>query len=174
MNYEFEGTSPDVHPEASVCDEATLVGDVRIGANASVWPGAVLRGDFDPVTIGAGTHVEDNTVVHGATVESRVMIGHGAILDGEATVERGTLVGNNAVVNHGASVGERSIVASGAVVPDGMQIPPSSFVRGVPATATAVEETSVNADEILGFYSPDAYARQIESHEDLFGIGPDG
>lgn len=81
MNYDIEDASPDVHPDSSVSEAATLVGDVTVGPEASVWPGAVLRGDMGPVDIGTGTHVEDNCVVHISSVGERVMVGRSVVLD---------------------------------------------------------------------------------------------
>jgi carbonic anhydrase/acetyltransferase-like protein (isoleucine patch superfamily) len=167
VNYGFEGSDPDVDPEASVSDAATLVGDVTIGPDASVWPGAVLRGDMGPVEIGAGTHVEDNCVVHMSTVGERVMVGHSVVLD-VATVGDRTLVASNSTINREAKIGERSIVAAGAVVPDQREIPPESFVRGVPATVTPLAETDMDPDAIFDFYSPDVYDDLVERHGDLF------
>jgi carbonic anhydrase/acetyltransferase-like protein (isoleucine patch superfamily) len=172
MEYEYEGATPEVHESAAVCAEATLVGAVSVGAESSVWPGAVLRGDVEPVVVGANTHVEENTMLHGATVGDRVMVGHGAVVDTGATVGDGSLVGSNATVNNGVDIGERSIVASGAVVPDGSTVPPSSFARGVPATVSSFEESGVDGEAILGFYSPDTYRELVAGHGDLFGAGP--
>ena len=169
MNYDYKEATPTVHPDASVCDEATVIGDVRIAADASVWPGAVLRGDAKRLVVGENTHIEDNTVLHGATIDDQVMVGHGAVIDTNATIENGTLIGSNATINNGVMVGKGTIVASGAVVPDGTKIPSSSFVRGVPAVITPVAETSLDADAVLGYYSPDAYQSLIEGHDALFG-----
>ena len=165
--YAFDGTAPSVHPDADVSPAATLVGDVRLAADVSVWPGAVLRGDMEPVRVGAGTHVEDNVTVHMSAVGSQVMVGHGVVLD-VATVGDRCLIGNNASVNRGATVGERSIVAAGAVVTDGQEVPAESLARGVPATVEPLSESPVDADRVFEDYSPAVYDDLVARHGDLF------
>ncbi|AXG08598.1 gamma carbonic anhydrase family protein [Haloplanus rubicundus] len=166
-DYAFEGVRPEVHDDARVSREATLVGDVRVGADASVWPGVVLRGDVAPVDVGTGSHVGDNAVLHAVSLGERVMIGHGAVLN-EATVDDGALVGFNTTVNADVHVGERCIVASGTVVPEGYDVPPESFVRGVPARATPLAETDIDADAIFEDYSTGGYTDLASRHEELF------
>ena len=137
----FNGRTPQVHPTAFIAPTAVLVGDVEIGAHASVWFGAVLRGD-DPmhgIRIGARTSIQDNCVLHvsarGPTiVEEDVTVGHGAVFE-SCTIRRGALIGMNAVVLHGAEVGAQSLVAAGCVVPEGMIVAPRTLVAGVPARA---------------------------------------
>jgi carbonic anhydrase/acetyltransferase-like protein (isoleucine patch superfamily) len=165
--YEFEGVRPDVHPDARVSREATLVGDVRIAADASVWPGVVLRGDVAPVEVGVASHIGDNAVLHAVTAGDRVMIGHGAVLN-ESTIGDGALVGFNATVNADVTVGDRCIVASGTVVPEDYDIPSESFVRGVPARATPLDETSIDAEAIFEDYSTGGYTDLAARHGDLF------
>ena len=165
--YEFEETSPDIHTDARVSREATLVGEVTVGADASVWPGVILRGDIEPVRIGRESHVGDNAVLHATEVGERVMIGHGAVLN-EAVVEDGALVGFNATVTTDVTVGARSIVASGSAVPEGLDIPPQSFVRGVPATVTPLDETAIDPEEIFAEYSSGGYTDLAARHGDLF------
>lgn len=167
-SYAFEGTAPTVDSEAHVSREATLVGDVTIGARASVWPGAVLRGDVGPVRIGEGSHVGDNAVLHVVDVGDGVMVGHGAVLN-DATVEDGALVGFSTTVNTDVTIGAGSVVASGTVIPEGYSVPPESFVRGVPATVTPLEETDIDAEAIFDAYSSGAYTDLAERHTDLFG-----
>ena len=166
-NYAFESTTPTVHEDAYVARDATLVGDVHVEADASIWPGVVLRGDVGTVRVGAESHVGDTAVFHASSVGERVMVGHGAVLN-DATVERGALVGINATLNSEATVGERSIVASGTVVPDDFDVPPESFARGVPATVVPLSETTVDPDEIAAAYSSGAYTDLASRHDDLF------
>jgi carbonic anhydrase/acetyltransferase-like protein (isoleucine patch superfamily) len=132
----FGGRSPRIAASAFVAPTATIIGDVAIGEDSSVWFGAVLRGDTGRIEIGARTSVQDNAVVH--TSEHRptiigddVTIGHGAVLEG-CTIERGALVGMNAVVLHDAVVGAESLIAAGSVVTDGTKIPPRSVAAGAP------------------------------------------
>ncbi|MFW5918682.1 MAG: gamma carbonic anhydrase family protein [archaeon] len=165
--YSFEGSSPDVHADASVSRESTLVGDVAVGANASVWPGVVLRGDMAPVHVGTASHVGDNATVHASWIGEAVMVGHGAVLN-EARVEDWSLIGFNATINSDVTVGESSVVAAGTVVPEGRSIPPESFVRGVPARVTPLEETTVDPDAIFERYSSDEYTDLASRHTQLF------
>jgi carbonic anhydrase/acetyltransferase-like protein (isoleucine patch superfamily) len=136
-----------IHPTAFVHPAALVYGDVTLGARASVWPTAVLRGDTAPIVVGAESNVQDGTVIHvdagvPATVGARVGIGHRAIVHG-ATVEDDCLIGMGAILLNGVVVGRGSIVGAGAVCPEGMRVPPNSLVLGVPARvvrATTEEE----------------------------------
>jgi carbonic anhydrase/acetyltransferase-like protein (isoleucine patch superfamily) len=163
----FEGTTPSVHPDASVSPAATLVGDVTIEAGVSVWPGAVLRGDMEPVVVGSGTHVEDNVTVHMSQLGTEIMVGHGVVIDA-ATVGDGCLLGNNAAINRGTTIGDRCIVAAGAVIPDGRELPPESFVRGVPATVDPLVDSPIDAEGIFEYYSADIYTNLVERYDGLF------
>jgi carbonic anhydrase/acetyltransferase-like protein (isoleucine patch superfamily) len=165
--YEFEGTEPSIDAEAQVSRDAILVGDVEVAAEASIWPGVILRGDVGPVRIGRGTHVGDNATLHAAVLDDQVMVGHGAVLN-EATVESGALVGFNATLNTDVTVGTGSIVAAGTVVPDGYEIPPGSFVRGVPAETTPLEKTGIDAEAIFDEFSSGSYTDLAQRHGDLF------
>lgn len=164
--YTFEGASPDVHADARVSREATAVGDVTVGADASVWPGVVLRGDVGAVRVGRQSHVGDNAVLHASAVGERVMVGHGAVLN-DATVADGALVGFNSTVTE-SHIGERSIVATGTVVPEGYEVPAESFVRGMPASVTPLSETSIDPDAVFEAYSSGDYTDLAGRHGDLF------
>jgi carbonic anhydrase/acetyltransferase-like protein (isoleucine patch superfamily) len=113
------------------------MGDVTIGAESSVWYGAVLRGDMAPIVIGSQTNLQDGTIVHvdddaPCRVGSRVGVGHRVLLHG-CTVEDDCLIGMGSVLLNMVHVGAGSVVAAGAVLPEGMQVPPRSLVMGVPA-----------------------------------------
>jgi carbonic anhydrase/acetyltransferase-like protein (isoleucine patch superfamily) len=113
------------------------MGDVTIGADSSVWYGAVLRGDMAAIVIGSQTNLQDGTIVHvdddaPCRVGSRVGVGHRVILHG-CTVEDDCLIGMGSVLLNKVHVGAGSVVAAGAVLPEGMQVPPRSLVMGVPA-----------------------------------------
>lgn len=119
-----------VHPQAFVC------GRVQLGNRASVWPGAVLRGDSDEIIVGDDSNVQDGAVVHcdpglPAVIGNRVGIGHRAVVHG-CVVEDDSLIGIGAIVLNGARVGAGSIIGAGAVIPEGMVVPPGSVVLGVP------------------------------------------
>lgn len=134
----YRGIYPNIASSAYVDQAATLVGDVTLGARASVWPGAVLRGDVNRIVIGDDTNIQDGSVLHGeldaypVLVGARVTVGHMVCLHG-CVVEDDVLVGIGAIVLNGARIGRGSVVAAGALVPEGMQIPPGSMVMGVPA-----------------------------------------
>ncbi len=135
--YEYEGVGPTIAEDAFVAATASLIGDVTIEAGASIWYGAVLRGDDGPIVIRARANVQDGSVIHttpgvtteigpGATVAHQCMV-HGAVVEEEA------LIGNGCVVLDGARIGSRSLVAAMSLVPSGMQIPSGMLVAGVPA-----------------------------------------
>jgi carbonic anhydrase/acetyltransferase-like protein (isoleucine patch superfamily) len=163
--YEFEGATPDVHGYAHVSREATLVGDVTIEANANVWPGAVLRGDVGPVEVGRETAIGDNATLHASRVGAKAMVGHGAVLN-DATVEDGVLVGFNSTVSE-ATIGAGSIVAMGTVVPPGYEVPPESFVRGMPASVTPLEDIRVDHESVFESFSSGDHANLAARYEDL-------
>ncbi|OAQ51544.1 gamma carbonic anhydrase family protein [Natrinema mahii] len=165
--YAFEDDRPTIDDTARVSSEATLVGDVAVAADASVWPGVVLRGDVGPVRIGRETHVGDNATIHASRLGDEVMVGHGAVLN-ETTVDERSLIGFNATINTGVTIGTGSIVAAGTVVPDEYTIPPDSFVRGVPAEITPLEETGIDAAAILDDYSSGEYTDLAQRHAELF------
>jgi carbonic anhydrase/acetyltransferase-like protein (isoleucine patch superfamily) len=129
-----------IHPTAFIAPGAVVLGNVTLGARASVWYGAVLRGDMDAIVIGEATNLQDGAIVHvdeGAPVRigARVGVGHRAILHG-CTVEDDCLIGMGSVLLNGAHIGTGSVVAAGAVVPEGSRVPPGSLVVGVPARVT--------------------------------------
>lgn len=164
--YSFEGKAPKVHADAAIARDATLVGDVTVDADASVWPGARLRGDIGPVTVGEESHIGENATLHASTVGSRVMVGNSAVIN-DSTVGDGALVGFNAVVDE-STVGERSVVASGAVVTPGTEIPPESFVYGSPAAVRPLSETTIDVERLFDRYHSGEYANLANRHEDLF------
>ena len=129
-----------VHPSVFVADTATIVGDVAIGENSSVWFSAVIRGDSAAVEIGSGTSIQDGAIVHGDSnfsvrIGNNVTLGHAAIVHG-AVVEDNSLVGIGARVLNGARIGEYCLIAAGAVVLGGTTVPPRSIVVGVPGRIT--------------------------------------
>ena len=128
---------PQVADSAYVAAQATVLGDVRIGDQASVWPGCVLRGDINSIIIGDRSNIQDGTIVHladdyGVVVGNDVTIGHAAIIHA-CTIEDECLIGMGATVMDGAVIGKRSIVGAGALVTQGTIIPPGSMVLGAPA-----------------------------------------
>lgn len=145
MLVEFGGKRPRIHKTAFVHPTATVIGDVTIGAHSSVWPGAVVRGDFESIRINRYTCIQDNAVVHsGELYEGKevrylpvkignyVVVGHNALLHG-CTVEDNSLVGGGSIVFNGARVRKGSLVGLGAVVPHDVEVPPQTIVVGIPA-----------------------------------------
>jgi carbonic anhydrase/acetyltransferase-like protein (isoleucine patch superfamily) len=132
---------------AWIAPSATVVGEVTVGPESSIWYGAVARADSAPIGIGNGTNVQDNCVLHAdpgfpLTIGNNTTLGHGAICHGAichgaichgATIGDGVLVGMGAVVMNGATIGDGSLIAAGAVILEGADIPPRSLVAGVPA-----------------------------------------
>lgn len=166
----YRGVAPRIHADAWIAPGATLIGDVEIGAETSVWFGAVVRGDFHWIRVGARTNLQDACVVHvtrdrfPAWIGDEVTVGHGATVHG-CRVGDGALVGIGAVVLDGAEVGEEALVAAGALVPPGGCVPPRTLVAGAPARAVRVltpDELVEQRERALG-YARDAreYARAL-------------
>lgn len=133
----LEDRVPQIADGAWIAPTATLAGSVVIEAGASVWYGAVLRADNEPITIGPRSNVQDNCVFHvdtgsPVTLGEGVSVGHGAVVHG-ATIGDFVLVGMSATIMNGAVIGDEVLVAAGALVTEGMVVPPRSLVAGVPA-----------------------------------------
>jgi len=134
----FLKSQPRLGERVFVADNATVIGDVALGDDSSVWFGAVIRGDVHRIRIGARTNIQDNctlhvtTGTHAVTIGDEVTMGHGVIAHG-CTIERGALIGMGSRVLDGATVGESALVGAGALVSEGMHVPPRTLVVGVPA-----------------------------------------
>jgi len=133
----FEDKEPQVAPDAFIAPTAVLIGDVVVEEGASVWFGAVLRGDFNRIVVGAGTSVQDNSVIHTnedlpTTIGSNVTVGHLSLLEG-CEIEYGALIGMGSIVLNRARVGRRAMLAAGSVVKEGGEIPSEVLAAGVPA-----------------------------------------
>lgn len=134
----FGDATPTLDETAWVAPTATIIGHVTLAAESSVFYGAVLRGDSDAISIGAGSNVQDNVTIHcdagvPTIVGARVSIGHGAVVHG-STIGDDCLIGMNATVLNRSLIGAGSLVAAGSVVLEDTVIPPGSLVAGVPAT----------------------------------------
>lgn len=135
--YALGDLEPDIHPDAFVHPDATVIGAVTIGAEASVWPRAVLRGDYGRITVGARTSIQDGSVIH-ATAELPTRIGAdvtvGHLVHAECcTIEDGALLGSGSVVLHRVVVRRFALVGAGAVVPNDTEVPERAMALGVPA-----------------------------------------
>lgn len=137
MIYELDGVAPVIGQGAWVAPTAVLIGNVVIGPGASIWWGAVLRGDTEPIVVGAGANVQENSVLHTdkgfpLTIGAECTIGHKAMLHG-CVIEDGSLIGMSATVLNGARIGSGSLVGAASLVTEGKVIEPGSLVMGAPA-----------------------------------------
>ena len=138
MIHDLDGKSPQIHTDAFVHPDATVIGDAHIAARASIWPTTVLRADMGKIAIGEDTSVQDGTIIHltegwsETIVGARVTVGHRVILHG-CTVGDDCLIGMGSILLDNAKIGRGSLVAAGSLVPVGMDVPDGSFVRGSPA-----------------------------------------
>jgi carbonic anhydrase/acetyltransferase-like protein (isoleucine patch superfamily) len=135
--YELDGKAPQLGEGAWVAENATVIGDAVLGANASVWFGAVVRGDTETIRVGANTNIQDLSVLHAdhgkpLTIGDNVTVGHQVMLHG-CTIGDNTLIGIQAVVLNGAKIGRNCIVGAGAVVTEGKEFPDNSLIIGAPA-----------------------------------------
>lgn len=140
---------PVIDPSAFVHPDAVVIGHVVIGPEASVWPQAVLRGDYGDIAIGGRTSIQDGSVIHataglGTTIGSECVVGHLAHLEG-CVVEDRSLIGSGAVVLHHAIVRAGALVGAGALVPNNMEVPSNAMALGVPAK---IRPDSVDPDGI--------------------------
>jgi len=136
MIYALDGIAPHIHPDAWIAPTAVLIGDVVIGAGANIWFGAVLRGDNERITVGAGSNVQENSVLHTdmgypLTIGPDCTIGHKAMLHG-CTIGHGSLIGMGASLLNGAQVGEGCLIGACALITEGKVIPDGSLVMGSP------------------------------------------
>ena len=151
-----------------VAPDAAVIGDVELGEDSSVWYGAVLRGDTEPIRIGARSNIQDGTVVHTdegfpTNVAEDVTVGHNVILHG-CTIGPGCTIGMGAILLNGSRVGANSLVAAGALLPEGREYPSDSLIMGVPARAvrelTGGERTRVAEGS-------EVYQQRAREHRDL-------
>jgi carbonic anhydrase/acetyltransferase-like protein (isoleucine patch superfamily) len=161
----YGDTSPQIAESAWVAPGAYVIGDVDLGEESSVWYGAVLRGDTEPIRIGARTNVQDGCVLHvdpgfPAVVGEGCVVGHNAVVHG-CEIGDDCLVGMGATILTGAKIGEGSVVAAGAVIPEGREFPPRSLIVGIPAKRVADVNEEQAADIERG---ASAYVERAASH----------
>jgi carbonic anhydrase/acetyltransferase-like protein (isoleucine patch superfamily) len=159
---------PRIHPTAFIAPTATVVGDVTVHEGASIWYGAVVRGDTSFAVIGPGANIQDGAVVHGradqpAIIGSEASIAHNAIIHGAEIGER-ALIGNGAQVLDGASVGAGTLLAAGSVVLPGTEIPAGVLAAGTPATVKRTLAGTASEEWITG--NPGRYATLAVLHRD--------
>jgi carbonic anhydrase/acetyltransferase-like protein (isoleucine patch superfamily) len=153
---------PEIHPDAFVHPDATVIGSVVLGAESSVWPRAVLRGDYGSITVGARTSIQDGSVIH-TTEEQPTVIGDDCVIGHLVhmeccTIESASLVGSGSIVLHRAIVRTNALVGAAALIPNGMEVPSGAMALGVPAK---LRLDSVTPDMIL-----DNAARYVRNAHD--------
>lgn len=137
--YELDGRAPDLPADGQyfIADSAAVIGDVRLGRDVSIWFGSVLRGDNEPIEVGEGTNVQENSILHTdpgfpLSVGRNCVVGHNVILHG-CTIEDGVLIGMGAIVMNGARIGAGCVIGAGAIITEGKQFEPRSLLVGAPA-----------------------------------------
>ena len=165
--YEIDGISPALDSECWIAPDATIVGRVRLSKNASVWFGAVLRGDNDWITIGENSNVQDNSVIHAdpgqpVTLGANVTVGHNVILH-STTVGDNSLIGMGAVVLNRSRIGDHSIVGANALIAEGKEFPDGTLIVGSPAR---VARTLTDPERALLQASADVYVANYRRFRD--------
>jgi carbonic anhydrase/acetyltransferase-like protein (isoleucine patch superfamily) len=165
----FENKTPKIAASAFISEAAYVVGDIVIGEYSSVWPGAVIRGDYASVVIGSYVHIEDNAVVHCGkplVMGDNIICGHGAVVHC-AKVGSNVLIGSHATLLDGAEVGDYCIIAAGSLIAPGTRVPNGSMVMGVPAVIKGqLTETQMQRLKKGGL----GYAEYAQRHKRL-GLG---
>lgn len=174
MNYRLGDLQVETHPTSWTAPTATLIGKVRLQARASVWFGAVLRGDNELIDIGEDSNVQDGSVMHTdmgspLTLGKGVTIGHNAMLHG-CSVGDYSLVGINAVVLNGARIGKHCIIGANALIPEGKEIPDGSLVVGSPGKVvrelTEAQKRLLEASAAHYVHNAQRYARDLAPQVD--------
>ena len=163
----FSGKTPRIHPTVFVSEACYIVGDVEIGENSSVWPGAVIRGDFGRITIGRNSVIQDTCVIHtdgSLDIGDNVLVTHGAVIHGRR-VGNNVLVGINSVILELAEIGDFCPIGAGAVVLADARIPGQSLVVGVPGQARPLsQENRKRLEAPTASYLLNAQAHKREGH----------
>lgn len=171
--YPFAGSTPDVHDSAFVAPSASIIGNATLGRDSSAFYGVSVRADTAAISVGEGTNLQDNVVLHAdpgfpCSVGARVSVGHAAVVHG-CTVEDDCLIGMGAAVLNGAVIGTGSLVAAGAVVLEGTVVPPRSLVAGVPGKV----RRQLTDEEYDGVRSnADRYRELAQAHKELHSQDP--
>ena len=163
----IRGRAPQLHAESWVAPTASVIGQVTLSAKASVWYGATLRAEAEPIEIGFGTNIQDGVTIHvdaefPVSVGAGVSVGHNAVLHG-CVIEDDALIGVGAMILNGARIGKCSLVAAGALIPQGVVVPPRSLVTGVPGN---VRRELSEAEIANNRHKAEVYQRLIELHRD--------
>ncbi|NMM07297.1 gamma carbonic anhydrase family protein [Polaromonas sp.] len=148
--YQLDDLTPAIHETAWVADSAQVLGNVRLAQDSSVWFGVVIRGDMDAISVGRGTNIQDNSVLHAdhgvpLTIGDNVSIGHQVMLHG-CTIGDGSLIGIQAVILNGAKIGKNCLVGAGSLITEGKEFADNSMIFGSPAKAVR----QLSAEQIEG------------------------
>jgi carbonic anhydrase/acetyltransferase-like protein (isoleucine patch superfamily) len=167
MIYALDGIAPQIDPSAWVADSAELIGKIVVEAGASVWFGAVARGDNDEIRIGAGSNVQENCVLHTdmgypLTIGANCTIGHKAMLHG-CTIGEGTLIGMGATVLNGAKIGKGCLIGACALITEGKEIPDGSLVMGAPGKVVRQLDETARARLLASAVGYQANARRFRA-----------
>ena len=167
MIYALDGIVPEIAPSAWVADNATVIGKVVVEADASIWFGAVIRGDNEPIIVGAGTNVQENSVLHTdmgypLTIGANCTIGHKAMLHG-CTIGDGTLIGMGATVLNGAKIGKGCLIGACALITEGKEIPDGSLVMGSPGKVVRELDETARARLLASAANYQANARRFRA-----------
>ncbi len=167
MIYALDGVAPEIHPEAWIAPGAHVMGRVRIRAGASVWFGAVLRGDNEWITLGEDTNIQENAVLHTdwghpLTIGARCTVGHKAMLHG-CTIADGSLIGMGATVLNGAVIGAGCLIGACALVTEGKHIPDASLVMGAPGRVVRMLDDAGRAKLLASAAGYAANARRFRA-----------
>jgi carbonic anhydrase/acetyltransferase-like protein (isoleucine patch superfamily) len=156
--YKLGDYAPNIHESVFVADTATIIGQVTLEENASVWFGASIRADNEPIKIGAGSNIQEGSVLHAdpgypLSIETNVTVGHQAMLHG-CTIREGALIGIQAIILNGAVIGRNCLVGAGAVVTEGKAFPDRSLILGAPAKVVRelTEEDVARLEQIAAGY----------------------
>ncbi len=172
----LKGKTPKIAESAFISEAAYIIGDVEIGENSNVWPGAVIRGDMGKITIGKNTVIEDNCVIHSGSpkvpwiqdvvIGDNVVFGHGAISNG-TKIGNYVLIGIGAKILHDVEIGDYAILAAGCIATEKMIIPEKSFVVGVPGK---IKGQISEAQMWWSDYSPKIYCENAADYKKEFGL----
>ena len=167
MIYSLDGIAPSLHPDTWVAPDANVIGRVVLQAGASVWFGATLRGDIEEIRVGAGSNVQDNSVLHTdagfpLSVGENCTIGHQVMLHG-CTVGDGSLIGMGATVLNGARIGRGCLIGAGALITEGKEIPDGSLVMGAPGRVVRLLDAVAQAKLIQSALGYSANMRRFRA-----------
>ncbi|CAD5108095.1 gamma carbonic anhydrase family protein [Zestomonas carbonaria] len=174
MKYRLGNARVETHPDSWIAPDASVIGKVRLEAGASVWFGAVLRGDNELILIGENSNVQDGTVMHTdmgypLTLGKGVTVGHNVMMHG-CTVDDYSLIGINAVILNGAKIGKYCIIGANSLIPEGREIPDGSLVMGSPGKVvrelTDAQKKMLEASAAHYVHNAQRYARDLQPDED--------